>query len=115
MAAAVDLVDTEGVGTGRAVPDAQTAIPCLLRIGPALAFVAPLAGRMEARARLREQSRVSLKALAALQTTRQQIGQWNDRKRAFLDQRGTVILSLLPRRICVKGLCAGGGLPSHRR
>lgn len=78
------------------MPDAQTAIPCLLRIGPALAFVAPLAGRMEARARLREQSRVSLKALAALQTTRQQIGQWNDRKRAFLDQRGTVILSLLP-------------------
>ena len=54
-----------------------------------------LPGAWRARARLREQSRVSLKALAALQTTRQQIGQWNDRKRAFLDQRGTVILSPL--------------------
>ena len=74
-----------------------------------------LPGAWRARARLREQSRVSLKALAALQTTRQQIGQWNDRKRAFLDQRGTVILSPLAKRICVKGSCAGGGLPSHRR
>lgn len=57
----------------------------------------------------------SLKALAALQTTRQQIGQWNDRKRAFLDQRGTVILSPLAKAHLRKGSCAGGGLPSHRR
>ena len=54
-----------------------------------------LPGAWRARARLREQSRVSLKSLSALQASRQQIKQWNDRKRAFLDQRGTVILSPL--------------------
>ena len=54
-----------------------------------------LPGAWRARARLREQSKVSLKSLSALQAGRQQIKQWNDRKRAFLDQRGTVILSPL--------------------
>ena len=69
-----------------------------------------LPGAWRARARLREQSRVSLKALAALQTTRQQIGQWNDRKRAFLDQRGTVILSPLAKAHLRKRLMRRWGL-----
>lgn len=69
-----------------------------------------LPGAWRARARLRDQSRVSLKALAALQTTRQQIGQWNDRKRAFLDQRGTVILSPLAKAHLRKRLMRRWGL-----
>lgn len=54
-----------------------------------------LPGAWRARARLCGQSKVAIKSLSTLAANRQQIREWRDRRRAFHDQQGTVLLSPL--------------------
>lgn len=54
-----------------------------------------LPGAWKARARLCRQNKVALKSLSTLSANRRQIKEWRDRRRAFHDQQGTVLLSPL--------------------
>ena len=66
-------------------------------------------GAWRARARLREQSKVTIKALSTLAANRQQIREWRDRRGAFHDQQGTVLLSPLGKAHLRKRLLRRGG------
>lgn len=57
--------------------------------------IARLPGAWKARARLCRQNKVALKSLSTLSANRRQIKEWQDRRRAFHDQQGTVLLSPL--------------------